>query len=181
MAAQYIDFGYRVNDHQAMNMLDGLDESLSSEALFVFLAVQATQILQEDAKKRFDTEGASDGEAWQSLAKSTIKIRKELGYPPVPINVRSGDLREYVTTSQGDPVPLAEGLVSLQWPDRLPPRSSDLFHSYDTAQHGKSAEFDGDQLIQGDTPPRPVVQVSPAAQALIQDALALHMLDFVIR
>lgn len=181
MAGGYIDFGYRVNDHDAQEMVSGLLEAFSTEALEVFLALSATQILQEDAAHRFDTEGASDGQPWKPLAQSTRKIRKDLGYPPSPINYRSGSLREFVTEAQGYPVPLGDGLASLQWPGELPPRNSDLFHSYDTAQHGKDAELEGDQLIQGDTPPRPVVRISAQAQALIQDALALHTANYAAR
>ena len=53
---------------------------------------------KKDVSEAFRSEGASIGEHWLGLSKSTIKDRKRKGYPPKPILVRSGDLRDSLTS-----------------------------------------------------------------------------------
>lgn len=53
----------------------------------------AREDMRRDIKKVFETEGASMGERWVGLSKNTIKDRKRKGFPPSPILVRTGTLR----------------------------------------------------------------------------------------
>lgn len=49
---------------------------------------------RHEVEKQFDTEGMHGGHKWVGLSRLTIKDRKRKGYPPGPILVRSGYLRD---------------------------------------------------------------------------------------
>ncbi len=53
----------------------------------------ARQNIIRDIKKVFETEGGSMGQKWVGLSKNTIKDRERKGFPPRPILVRTGTLR----------------------------------------------------------------------------------------
>lgn len=68
--------------------------------------------IREAHRQVFATEGAAGRGSWPSLAPSTLRERARLGFPPGPIHVRTGALREHVLsapakiTRRGDTVEL---------------------------------------------------------------------------
>jgi len=53
----------------------------------------------QEVEKRFKSQGSYSGKGWPRLKLSTLKDRKRKGYPPGPILVRSGALRDSLVSN----------------------------------------------------------------------------------
>lgn len=161
-----IDLDVVVNDKKVNSDLARMEYALSGPVLSVLLDTGVTPIMWADAERRFATEGASDGDPWVPLKDSTLRIRAERGfpYPTFPINVRTGRLREFVTTAGADTMVVGD-YVQSTWPGERP-MTGDLMYAYATAQAGST---------RWRTPPRPVVRLSPEAIVSIYTLLASHV------
>lgn len=132
----------------ALRDLEKIDAGLSPAGIAPFLKALVNQF-QSSARDRFATEGADVG-GWEELKESTLRIREELGFPPGPINERTGRLKQYVVENQGEV--LYDGIgTQLQWPSPAPGGGTDLAYSYGTAQAGSN---------HWRTPARPVVALT---------------------
>lgn len=131
----------------AIKGLDQLNLILSPGSIAGFLKNFVVGYLQKQAVERFDLEGDEASGKWVPLKESTIRIRAEKGFPGGPINVRTGELREFVTSNPGS-IGVDIG-ATLEWPTGLP--GGDLMYKYRVAQTGTAS---------GKVPARPVVGMS---------------------
>lgn len=113
--------------------------AIEPQAVSYFNNVVVTQLLQLYARERFKGEGETGGAGtsvgqWSELATYTKMDRKRKGFQPDhPINVRTGGLKDWVTSAQG--MQVAQELFI--WPARLPPNRSSLHFAYACAQTGR--------------------------------------------
>lgn len=159
-----IDVAVVINDKTVNSRLARMEYMLTGPVIGAMLHSVAVPMLWEDAKRRFATEGRSDGEKWVPLKQSTLDIRRRRGFAPGPINVRTGLMRDYVTTALGQTVSTSD-YTQLTWPG-TPPSGGRLMYAYGTAQQGSS--------VWG-TPPRPVVRLSPKVIVGLYAAIAAHV------
>lgn len=160
-----IDVAITINDKVVNSRLDRMQYMLTGPVIGSLLQTTAVPLLREDARRRFSTEGASDGEKWVPLKQATIDIRRTRGFAPGPINVRTGLMRNYVTTALGQTVS-TPSYTQLTWPGTQPMDNSPLGYAYHTAQAGSS--------VWG-TPPRPVVRLSPKVIVALYAVMASHV------
>ena len=72
----------------------------------------------EKTEKMFDKEVDPNGDPWTPLSEATREIRVNLGFPPGPINTRSGRLRDYLVSSRPDILGHSDGVISYAFPSR---------------------------------------------------------------
>lgn len=153
-------------------MLMRLDTGFSSVAMAGFLQGVVGQYLQERAEARFVNEGDDVVGRWKPLLDSTQQIRRESGYsigPAHPINVRSGEMEEYVTGGNGMSVPLGTSQAVLTFPSPSQPQTAELRKKMKTAQKGTK------QKGRRATVPRPVIGVGAQDLAFTLGALGLYV------
>jgi hypothetical protein len=150
--------------------LEALDTALNPLAVAAFLGAEVAPYLQQRAKARFADEGDDVVGRWLPLKEATERIRlagAEQGLwnvgPAHPINVRTHEMEEYVTSGLGELLPTAFGAV-LNYP--RPRQSSSLRAKMKGAQQGTS---------DGRTPPRPVIGLNERDLIFVLQALAWHM------
>ena len=122
------------------HMLSVLDTALNPVALVAFLEGSVDPHLQRRAADRFAAEGDDVVGAWAPLKPATVAIRGSAH----PINVRTGEMIDYITQSDGDALPTPFG-ATLTSPGGAPP-TGDLLDKVRTAQQGDNR-----------TVPRPVL------------------------
>lgn len=159
-----IDVAVVVNDKVVNSRLARMEYMLTGPVIGSMLHTLAVPLLREDAKRRFATQGASDGAKWRPLKQATLDIRRSKGFAPGPINVRTGLLRDFTTTALGQTVS-TPGYTQLAWPGTTP-SGGNLMYAYATAQAGSS--------VWG-TPARPVVRLSPKVIVGIYAAISGHV------
>jgi hypothetical protein len=103
--------------------------AVSPASLTTWLGGPFSDNLQQRAAERFAVEGTDDG-PWAALASATLEIRHNLGYPPGPINYRSGEMYRYITGASGQVVATGDG-AALTWPGNAP---SEIQEKIATAQ-----------------------------------------------
>lgn len=127
--------------------LERIQVGIGPTSLAAFLGSQGKEILQHRAEVRFADEGDSASGDWQQLAFPTRRIRAAKGFPPEhPINVRTGELRAFVTGNDGS-VSTTGTAARLLWPGEV---SGELSLKYATAQRGRNRP---------PTPARPVAAI----------------------
>lgn len=83
---------------QVEHMLHRLDIAISPKGLATFLQGEVDPYLRGRADERFAEEGDDVVGQWAPLKEATVAIRASQGYGPEhPINVRTGELEEYIT------------------------------------------------------------------------------------
>jgi hypothetical protein len=89
---------WTANTRSVEHVLHRLDIALSPKGLATFLQGEVDPYLRGRAEQRFSTEGDDVVGQWAPLKPATQNIRAELGYgPDHPINVRTGELMDYIT------------------------------------------------------------------------------------
>lgn len=158
-------------------MMLGLAYSaVSGPSLYRFLDTTASLYFQEEIGLRFAYEGDSKSGDWPDLADSTNEIRSALGFPPItPINIRTGDLENWLTTSYD--VTVGPMSASMDLPGPAP--DAILAKKLETAQRGESA---GDNPFPnaGSTPPRPVLAVDETDLAELVVLLQGHIVAYIL-
>lgn len=136
------------HDEEVERLLSRLDAALSPIALAAFMEGSVGPTMLARIESRFEQEGDDASGKWAPLQESTNQIREQLGYPPAhPINVRGGELHNFVTGSARS---AAEPFgASTTIPDSTP--TGELYDKLFTAQAGAS------QVGYRPTPPRPVL------------------------
>lgn len=151
-------FGYDGKPRGALAFLERLDGVISPLGLGGFINSIVQPKIQSSARERFASEGQDVG-GWEPLKESTLRFREAQGFPPGPINERTGRLREYIVENQGTVA--YDGLGTFfSWPTPPPIAGSDLAYSYATAQSGSS---------RWRTPARPVAAIS------FEDMVAINL------
>jgi hypothetical protein len=149
--------------------LQRLYDRMSIPGLERFLITHTHPFLQSRASNRFDNEGDDAVGQWVPLGPATQAIRSALGYGSShPINVRTGEMRGFVTGSAVDIVGGADS-VTLFFPERN--MSSTVAKKMTTAQWGTSFP---------DTPARPVVAVSNVEEEIITRDLVSYLTEGLV-
>jgi|KBSMisStaDraftv2_1062788.scaffolds.fasta_scaffold593758_2 hypothetical protein len=152
-------------------MFEHLDSALNPIAIAAFLGAEITPYLQARAKARFSGEGDDVVGGWRPLSAVTENFRatgRAQGMWAVgdahPINVRTHQLEQYITSGIGNVSPTPSGAI-LQYPN--PSRvTRTLREKIKTAQQGKA---------QPRTPPRPVLGVNERDMTFLLLSLASHI------
>jgi hypothetical protein len=136
-----------VSEDTATATLMHLELMLSAGMIGGYLKAVVEPYLQERASARFAGEGDDVVGKWSPLKPATVAIRQHKGFPGEhPINVRTGELEQYVTGDPGFVAPDPFG-ATLTWPGD--PQGAELEHKVQVAQVGE------DRTI-----PRPVIGVN---------------------
>lgn len=158
---------YIFDDKQVLALLQAVELALSPMSLLTWMDEAVAPFFDERITSRFDTEGDEAVGRWVPLAAATQAIRASEGYGAAhPINVRTGELRDFVRThgtrAEGD-----AGVV-LQYPERLP--QGELAEKMDLAQNGGTSGATG-----GAVPARPVLGMGTADLTAVIGLLEKHV------
>jgi hypothetical protein len=166
----------RVDSFETQAMLSFAMVAVSGPSLAGFLDDKAANWLHEEIGLRFAYEGDRKSGDWPRLQESTNQIREALGFPAdTPINIRTGDLEEFVTTAHD--VTQGPMSASMDLPGDVP--DPVLAKKLRTAQQGASSgenPFPGT----GPTPPRPVLAVDETDMVELLARLEAHIVTQVI-
>lgn len=155
-----------VDSREAWLMLRRLQWRLSPVGLHAYMQRKALPFLQARARARFAGEGDDATGKWAQLAHNTGLIRAKQGFPAWhPINVRTGALRTYVTTT-------AKVSSTGTGARILMPGTGG---SKELQRKLKKAQRGGPTGKGKDAPPRPVVAVG----AVDQRFLGVSLLDWI--
>ena len=144
----YIDFQLVGDASEVYKMLDHLDTCFSSAGLEVFMAQRIAPFFRQRAELRFVGEGDDTTGPWAPLAASTVAIRQGMGFPGEhPINIRTGDLYDYITKGRGTIVHEGAGDTALHFPQAEAPSAK------------LSKKLIGAQMGTTKAPARPVLAV----------------------
>jgi hypothetical protein len=133
MARSVID----VESEHVLLTLARLEVLISPLGLQVFLDTEVDPYIRARVEARFWAEGDDAVGRWAPLKPATEQFRREMGFPPShPINVRTGDLMDYITQADPSIVPMGSGAI-FNFPDSLP-TDSEVDLAYRTAQLGRS-------------------------------------------
>lgn len=100
--------------------LQRLSALLNPEPVAAWMGETVDGYLHERASQRFDEEGDDASGKWAALKESTQTIRASMQFPPAhPINVRTGELADFIENTPGRVVPDTQG-VTLTLPGKEP-------------------------------------------------------------
>lgn len=154
------------DDRGVAAMLLRMNTAINPISIAEFLGVVADPYIRGRAEDRFLEEGDDVTGQWAPLEDSTVEMREHQGFGGTgPINMRTGELEEYITGTPGDVMPGGVG-VTLTSPGRPP--SGHLLTKVKTAQSGKGHPR---------TPPRPVIGMNESDTAFVLTALS----GFIVR
>jgi hypothetical protein len=143
-------FEVDVDVFDVTRMMDYAILATSGARLVQFMEEDVVEHFHTETMLRFVHEGDRKSGNWQPLADATQDIRIALGYGgDSPINERTGDLKDFVTTEYSI-------LFGEDWAEVTIPGDTDnplTAKKLQTAQQGSS----DNHLGYGSTPPRPVL------------------------
>lgn len=160
-------YEWAVDDVQVELVLTKLAFLLSPPGLSAFLGTEVGPYLQKRAKARFAEEGDDASGKWAPLKPATIQIRESMNYGSGPINVRTGELENWVTQGNWDAYPTGYG-ASLKYPGNTP--SGELADKVETAQAGRKYPS---------TVPRPVLATNETDMLFVLTAFAATFMESV--
>lgn len=164
----FIDFQIVGDRTGVQEMLNHVDSALSPVGLGLFLHGAIAPHLKRRAASRFKGEGDDAVGKWAPLEESTILIREGYGFPPGPINRRTGELENYIVNGGSD-VKSVPGMSTLTYPDPNKARGPHLSKKVQTAQMGKPGRSGKP------TPRRPVLGMNETDLAAVMTKLAIHV------
>lgn len=142
-----------------------LNRNLSDPGLMDFMETIVAPWVHERIEERFDKEGDDVTGKWKGLAPATQAIRAGLGFSPShPINVRTGDFRDWLANDPGVIAPIG-GEVAFLFPND--PTDYEMRQKLETAQQGKKTPA---------TPPRPILGLNRYDLAFVQSNLVQWIL-----
>lgn len=101
----------------ARAMMAAIAVRMSAPMMQGFMQAAVVPYIQQRATDRFARQGDDVSGPWLPLAVATQQIRQQAGFQPAhPINVRTGQLRAFVTGSYGRVVS-AGGMTDLEYPN----------------------------------------------------------------
>lgn len=159
---------FRVDIQVTPDQLNGvilqMMQAIQVDVLADWLQEDIDPYLRARVEARFNQEGDDVVGAWLPLRASTERIRVAKGYPPSsPINVRSGQMRHFLTAVRGD-VKQSGIQAELVFPGPVGDPLTE--QKIRVAQQGKTAPV---------TPPRPVLGLNENDLFYIQTDLVRHM------
>lgn len=145
-----IDF--RLDDKKMYAALWATMQAVSPKGSAMFLDQVYLRWLKERAAARFQNQGDDTVGNWAPLKPATLEYRREAGFSPTPINVRTGAMRAWMTES--DPKFFFKGTgVTMRYPGNVP--RGELRSKVKTAQSGRGrGNHPGPK-----TPPRPILGI----------------------
>lgn len=134
--------------------------------------------LQTRATRRFASEGDDASGKWEQLAIATRLIRRNMGFPPAhPINVRTGDLRDFVINTEN--IASTAQTATLQKPGKTG-TSRLTEQKLRVAQRGglppRAGKTRGKAGPNRPAPPRPVAAINRTDEDFIFNRLVAWML-----
>lgn len=139
-----------VDTSTAQLLMASIALRMQPAAMAGFMQASVVPYIQQRTANRFASQGDDVSGRWHPLAVATQQIRQQAGYQPShPINVRTGQMRAFLTGSHGQVVS-AGGMTQLEYPN---PGGAVglLMRKVMVAQAGSAAPA---------TPPRPVLGFS---------------------
>jgi hypothetical protein len=165
-----ISYQMEIEDKSVRAMLTRVETMLEPASIAGFLMSAVVPYLQKRGKMRFESEGDDVSGKWLPLTEGTQAIRSAAGYGAEhPINVRSGELKDYIIGSTGMPTVEAGG-ATLTYPG-TPPGNTDLKNKLAVAQSGGP----NTQAGYRPTPARPVLGLNEADLASVTVMLAIFL------
>jgi hypothetical protein len=165
MSVGFIDIDIVGGRRSVEAMLDHLDSALSEIGMQIFMNGRVAPALRERAAARFRNEGDDAVGRWQALSEPTQEWRAGYGFPPShPINRRTGELEDYVTSAPSRVV-ATRGFALLTWP-ASPPSNPYTAKKLRTAQTGADHPS---------TPKRPVLGLGETDLLHVLSQLAFHI------
>lgn len=132
----YVSIGMVMNSTHARAMLAAMQLRMQPPAMIAFMQAGVAPYVRGRIAARFNSEGDDVTGRWHPLAAETEIIRQRHGYPGAhPINVRTGQMRNYLTSSPGNAIS-AGGVSQFEYPGA--PAAGDLMTKLMTAQGGKA-------------------------------------------
>lgn len=153
-------------------LLHAVEWATSGTSLRFFLENDAHEWFREEIFRRFMSDGDRKSGDWAPLKDATIDIRRALGFGDDPINRRTDEMFEFVTTNYD----IASGG---NWAElNLPgdPPDPVTAQKLETAQRGSNRN----PLGYGPTQPRPVLAVDQTDMAQLMLMLEVHIMYEVI-
>lgn len=136
-----------VNAREVDAMMQRGEMALAPQSMAFFLSNYVEPQLHRRARERFRKEGDEVSGKWAALRPATQAIRGSMGYGEShPINVRTGQMENFITAAPGQINVGVMGGASLTLPGSEP--TGQLEEKIRTAQMGKDSP---------DTVPRPVL------------------------
>lgn len=159
-----LDVDYVVSKSSVDAELANLDRLLSPLMLTAFLEGTVVQHFQEQIEGFFRAQGTPQTGGWLPLSEAAVSERQSMGLGKTPINVRTGGMKYFLTTSHGDVKTLAAS-VFLTFPGRT---SGELAKKVKTAQKG--GKYKG-HLV----PSRPVIEADESDFLFVMSALSFYL------
>lgn len=150
-------------------VMQQLQVKLSPAGLAAFLQTIVDPFIRNRIEGRFNSEGDDVSGAWHPLEQATQQIRAAYGYPPDhPINMRTGKMRTFLTTTQSDVKMTGMGAELTH-----PPLTADavMNKKIATAQMGSPSPS---------TPARPVVGLNDNDLLFITSELVVYITEGMI-
>lgn len=122
------------DDREVDALMAHLSRVLDPGGIAVWLKTVMGPWIRKRASDRFRGEGDDVVGKWLPLQDSTKLIRTQMGYGEGPINVRTGELHDYITKSMDD-IQISPLGATMTYPGTLP--SGELQMKVITAQAGK--------------------------------------------
>jgi hypothetical protein len=117
--------------------------TLETVSIAAWLRGPMLEFIQERAEERFLMEGNDDG-PWKELKQATLDIRMSLGFPPGPINYRTGELERFIT-GQGSNISPAGDAVVMTYPSFTP--TGEMGEKVATAQGFEAPKIPARQVL----------------------------------
>jgi phage gpG-like protein len=105
-----------VDATEVLVMLERADRAISNANIARALTGTVAEYMQERARERFAVEGDDASGKWAPLSWATIKMRQEAGYGSGPINRRTGEMYDWLTSANGELFSSGDNVL-LMWPD----------------------------------------------------------------
>lgn len=106
----------KVIEEEVTRIVALVEQAVQPTALANILDGDVHDYVVRDIQLRFAYEGDSASGNWKPLADATQDIRAQLGYPSEsPINRRTGDMEDYVTTNYEIDVDPHRGRSDRSW------------------------------------------------------------------
>lgn len=153
-------------------LLERFERAVGQASLVLFLEGPATKFFHDDIESRFEEEGDAKSGFWQPLRDATIDIRRADGFGDGPINVRTGEFKEFMLSDY-------DVFGGTMWAEMNVPGSpgdSQTATKLATAQQGSN----DNSLGYGPTPARPVLAVSEMDLFALVGLLQIHILEYAL-
>lgn len=130
-----VNLNIHVNADEVMQVIDRINQKLSGAGLSEYMVSVVAPFFKQRAANRFAAEGDSASGQWAALKWPTQVTRVLMGYfPDHPINVRSGNLRDWMVANDGEITKISAASAQLTWPGDV---GGELEAKFTTAQAGK--------------------------------------------